>query len=74
MGFLGALWNYLMIKAFQLAPVATLAPFSYTSLLWATLLDLVVFSDLPDAWTLAGAGIIIASGLVVIKREGSTAG
>jgi drug/metabolite transporter (DMT)-like permease len=45
------------------------APLTYTVLLWAILLGWLVFGTLPDGWTLAGAGIIIASGLYVWWRE-----
>ena len=69
LGFLGVAGHYFMIKAFELAPVSLLAPFDYTALIWATLLGFVLFGDLPDAWTIMGAIIIISSGLYLIKRE-----
>jgi len=69
LGLLGAVGHYLMIKAFELAPASLLAPFDYTTLIWATLLGFVVFGDLPDAWTVMGAFIIISSGLYLIRRE-----
>ncbi len=69
LGFLGAVGHYFMIKAFELAPVSLLAPFDYTTLIWATLLGFVLFGDLPDAWTIMGAIISSSSGLYLIKRE-----
>jgi drug/metabolite transporter (DMT)-like permease len=69
LGFLGALGHYLMIKAYQLAPASLLAPFDYTTLIWATVLGFFVFADLPDAWTFLGALIIMSSGLYLIRRE-----
>ena len=69
LGFLGVAGHYFMIKAFELAPVSLLVPFDYTALIWATLLGFVLFGDLPDAWTIMGAIIIISSGLYIIKRE-----
>jgi drug/metabolite transporter (DMT)-like permease len=69
LGFLGALGHYLMIKAYQLAPASLLAPFDYTTLIWATILGFVVFGDLPDGWTVLGAVIIMSSGLYLIRRE-----
>ena len=38
-------------------------PYSYTLLVWVTILGALVFGDIPDHWTLAGAAIIVASGL-----------
>ena len=69
MGFLGALGHYLMIKAYGLAPASLLAPFDYTSLIWATSLGFVLFGDLPDTWTVLGAFIIMSSGLYLIRNE-----
>ena len=64
---LGGQW--LIVRALQLAPVATIAPLAYTVLVWATLLGWLVFGALPDGWTLAGAAVIIGSGLYVWWRE-----
>lgn len=69
LGFLGALGHYLMIKGYLLAPASLLAPFDYTTLIWATLLGFVLFGDLPDTWTVLGAIIIMSSGLYLIRRE-----
>jgi drug/metabolite transporter (DMT)-like permease len=69
MGLLGTLGHYFLIKAFEIAPASMLAPFSYTSILWSTLLGFVIFRDFPDGWTMAGAVIIISSGLYIIQRE-----
>ena len=69
LGFLGAVGHYLMIKAYEIAPASLLAPFDYTTLIWATILGFVMFGDLPDAWTVVGAIIIMSSGLYLIRRE-----
>ena len=68
-GCVNLVGQWLIVRALQLAPVATVAPLTYTVLLWAILLGWLVFGTLPDGWTLAGAGIIIASGLYVWWRE-----
>jgi drug/metabolite transporter (DMT)-like permease len=69
LGFLGALGHYLMIKAYEIAPASLLAPFDYTTLIWATILGFIAFGDLPDTWTVLGALIIMSSGLYLIRRE-----
>jgi drug/metabolite transporter (DMT)-like permease len=69
MGFLGALGHYLMIRAYKIAPASLLAPFDYTTLIWATVLGFVVFGDLPDTGTFLGAIIIMSSGLYLIRCE-----
>lgn len=73
LGMLGAVGHFFMIKAFEKAPASLLAPFSYASLIWATLLGFFLFGDLPDAWTIFGAAIIISSGLYLIRRESGAA-
>jgi drug/metabolite transporter (DMT)-like permease len=69
MGFFGALGHYLLITAHRLAPAHVLAPFMYTQLVWVIALGFLVFADVPNRWTLAGAGIVVASGLYILHRE-----
>jgi drug/metabolite transporter (DMT)-like permease len=68
-GLIGGLGHFAMIKSLSYAPAAVVAPFGYTNLIWATLLGFLVFSDLPDLWTLVGAAIIAGSGLYIFRRE-----
>lgn len=69
LGFMGGLGHYLLIQAFAFAPVSMLAPFAYTAIVWVTISGYLVFNQLPDAWTVVGAGIVIASGIYVFYRE-----
>jgi drug/metabolite transporter (DMT)-like permease len=55
--------------AFRYAPAPTVAPFTYISLITYSAAGYVTFGHVPDAWTLAGAAIIIASGLYIAWRE-----
>ena len=68
-GVLGGLGHYLIIQAFARAPVSALAPFSFVTIIWTTCSGYLVFGDLPDAATIIGAAIIIASGVFVFYRE-----
>jgi drug/metabolite transporter (DMT)-like permease len=58
-----------IIRALELAQAATLAPLQYTLIIWSTGLSWLVFSQLPDIWTLLGAAIIMASGIYTLHRE-----
>ena len=60
---IGAVGNYAMIKALDYAEAGAVQPYNYTLLVWATVLSVVVFGDIPDGWTILGAGIVVASGL-----------
>lgn len=55
--------------AFSRAQVSVLAPFEYTSLIWAAAIGYLVWGDLPSLQMWSGAAIIIGSGLYVIHRE-----
>jgi drug/metabolite transporter (DMT)-like permease len=61
--------HYLLIEAYRWSEAGIVAPFKYTSLVWATLLGYLIWGDLPDRWVIAGAVLIIGSGLYVIYRE-----
>lgn len=58
-----------LISAFRFAPASLLAPFSYTQIVWATLIGLFVFGTVPDPHTGIGAAIVVASGLYILHRE-----
>ena len=68
-GAFGALGHWLLILAHARAPAPVLAPFIYTQLIWMTALGYVLFGDVPDAGTLAGGAIVVASGLYLLARE-----
>jgi drug/metabolite transporter (DMT)-like permease len=65
----GGLAQLALTGALRLAPVALVMPMDYTSIIWATLLGLAIFGQLPSPWTWAGAPLIILSGLVIVWRE-----
>jgi drug/metabolite transporter (DMT)-like permease len=69
MGVYGGLGHYLFILAHRHAPASIIAPFLYISLLTHSTAGFLVFGQVPDAWTLAGAGVVILSGLYLLQRE-----
>jgi drug/metabolite transporter (DMT)-like permease len=74
-GIFNASAHFLLIEALRLGEAAVVTPVRYTSLIWATIIGYAVWSELPDAWVIAGSGVIIASGLGLIcsSRESSPA-
>ena len=68
-GVWGAIGHYLFIVAHRYAQAAVIAPFVYISLISHSGAGYLVFGHVPDAWTLAGALIVIGSGLYIIHRE-----
>jgi drug/metabolite transporter (DMT)-like permease len=71
LGLLGGLGHFLVIQAFLRAPASALSPFSFITIVWTTITGFLVFGDVPDLPTIAGAAIIIASGMFVFYREGT---
>lgn len=68
---LGSLGITLIGQAFRLAPAAVVAPFDYTALIWAALLGWLIWGDVLALWTVVGALVIAASGVIIVLREGA---
>ncbi|MGE4219513.1 MAG: DMT family transporter [Alphaproteobacteria bacterium] len=66
---LGAGGHMALTKAFALAPASALQPFTYGQLLLAGLFGWLIFDDVPDGWTVAGAGLIVCAGLYSLHRR-----
>ncbi len=56
-------------RSFRLAPISVLAPFEYTALVWAVVIDFYFFNTTPTLITVLGAAIIVSSGLYIVYRE-----
>jgi drug/metabolite transporter (DMT)-like permease len=69
MGFWGGLGHFIFILAYRHAPAGVLAPFIYLGLITHGAGGYLVFGQVPDSWTLAGAAIVIASGVYLVHRE-----
>ena len=68
-GLAGALGQFWITDAFRRAPPAVVAPFEYTSILWAFAIDWIFWSATPSSSLMLGAGIVIATGIYVIWDE-----
>ena len=69
LGCVAALGQYSLIRSLTIAEAGAVAPFGYAGVLFSTLYGLFFFSEVPDALTILGAVIIVASGLFVWYRE-----
>lgn len=65
----GAIGQWGITEAFKRAPAASVAPLEYSGLAWVIIIDLLVWSVWPAWRTLAGAAVIIASGLFLLRFE-----
>ncbi|HZP69754.1 MAG TPA: DMT family transporter [Pseudolabrys sp.] len=68
-GVLGSTGHYFLIAGHRLAPASVLSPYVYTQLIWVVILGYFVFGQVPNHWTIAGATMVIASGLYLLYRE-----
>jgi drug/metabolite transporter (DMT)-like permease len=71
-GLLAGSAQYCLTQAFRIAPPSLVAPFEYTSLLWAMLFGFLVWGDVPTALVLVSAAVVIASGIYVLHDEKAT--
>jgi len=58
-----------IVGGYRRAPPSVLAPFEYTALVAGALAGYLIWDEVPDRWVIAGATVIIASGLYVVYRE-----
>ncbi len=68
-GLIGGLAQIFMTTAFRHAPVAVLAPFDYTAMLWAVVIGFFFWGEIPGLNVWVGVVIVAASGIYIVRRE-----
>ena len=68
-GILGGIGQILLTLSYRHADTSLIAPFEYTTMLWAVLIGWFAFSQLPQATVAAGGLIVAAAGCFVLWRE-----
>jgi drug/metabolite transporter (DMT)-like permease len=68
-GILGGIGQVAMTYSYRFAEPSLLAPFDYVAMVWAVALGFLVFGEVPERLVIAGAGVVIASGLFILWRE-----
>lgn len=68
-GILGGLSHILLTESYRYAPASLVAPYDYTTMIWAFIFGYFFFGELPTIHVYIGAAIVAASGLFVIWRE-----
>lgn len=58
-----------MVGGYRRAAPAVLAPFEYTALIAGAVAGYLIWDEVPDRWVVAGALVIIWSGLYIVYRE-----
>jgi drug/metabolite transporter (DMT)-like permease len=65
----GSAGQWAITEAFRHGEASVIAPFEYTALAWGSGLDWIVWHTTPGAATLAGAGVLIVSGVYLLRHE-----
>jgi drug/metabolite transporter (DMT)-like permease len=68
-GFLGGVSHILLTESYRYAAASVVAPFDYTSMIWALVLGYAMFGETPTVAIVIGSVIIAGAGLFVIWRE-----
>lgn len=68
-GFCGGIGQILMTQCYRYAELSTIAPFEYTSMVFAIIVGYFAFGDVPTLYTLVGGLILAAAGIFIIWRE-----
>ncbi|MEC7645539.1 MAG: DMT family transporter, partial [Pseudomonadota bacterium] len=59
------------VMTIRIGDIGFVAPFRYTAMVWALILGLLMFGEIPDMPTITGTVIIILTGLYLLHRERS---
>jgi drug/metabolite transporter (DMT)-like permease len=70
LSLLGFVALNLMIAAYKTGEAVVVAPMQYSQIIWATIFGMLLFDETPDTATIIGATVIIASGILIVLREG----
>ena len=68
-GGLGSLGHVLLVQSFKEADATAVMPLNFLKMIWAAVLGYLIFDEVPDAWTWAGAVVIFASTTYIAYRE-----
>lgn len=69
LGLVASLAQFAFFEAMRHAPASVLAPLEYSTMIWAFMIGYAVWGDIPGSNVFAGAGLILASGMLVIFGE-----
>ena len=73
MGVLGTITQGCYIKGMSIGDAGAMAPIDYIRLVFTVIVGFALFHEIPSAWTVAGAGVVVASTLFITWRESRAA-
>jgi drug/metabolite transporter (DMT)-like permease len=68
-GILGGIGQILLTQSYRYADTSVIAPFEYTTMIWALMFGWFVFGEMPSSAVTVGASIVAGAGMFVLWRE-----
>lgn len=68
-GISGGIGQILVTSAYRFAPASVLAPFDYSTMIFAVIAGYVLFAEIPTSATIWGSVVVMAAGALIIWRE-----
>ncbi|WP_299047818.1 DMT family transporter [uncultured Tateyamaria sp.] len=68
-GLIGGVAQIMVTASYRFGAASMLAPFDYTSLIFAALIGYLIFAELPTVETVIGASLVVLGGVIIIWRE-----
>jgi drug/metabolite transporter (DMT)-like permease len=70
-GVMFGLGHYFIIEGYRYAEASVVSPYRYANLIWAVILGFLIWGEIPSIWVLAGAPLVVGSGLYILLYERS---
>jgi drug/metabolite transporter (DMT)-like permease len=71
-GIIATVGTLFLTQAYRIAEASRIGPFEYTGILWGPVWGFLIFSEVPRSTTIAGAALIVVSGLVALQPARKT--
>jgi drug/metabolite transporter (DMT)-like permease len=68
-GVFGGIGQLTVTESYRHASAGTVAPFSYTSMIYSLVIGYSFFGEVPETIVILGAALVVAAGLFVLYRE-----
>jgi len=68
-GFLGGFANLWLSQSFKLSEVSLVSPLKYLALIFGIIFGYLIWDEIPTIKTLLGAFLVVASSLIIFRRE-----
>ena len=68
-GFLGGFANLWLSQSFKLSEVSLVSPLKYLALVFGIIFGYLIWDEIPTTKTLLGALLVVASSLIILRRE-----